>query len=130
MKRMFERFKNYLHGNENMKTFSEWIIDNIGALFANIKALFSGVKLFERINILEQKLQNIEAQNNSDKTEILNEIRELKKSLTDDSRKSQEEIKAEIKTLGKNIANELSILDESMRMLLVASIIDNMDLKK
>ena len=130
MKRMFESFKNYLHGNENMKTFSEWIIDNIGALFANIKALFSGVKLFERINILEQKLQNIEAQNNSDKTEILNEIRELKKSLTDDSRKSQEEIKAEIKTLGKNIANELSILDESMRMLLVASIIDNMDLKK
>ena len=58
-----------------------------------------------------------------DKSEILKAIQ----SLSNDSRKSQEEITAEIQKLGKNIADELSILDESTRMLLVASVLDNLE---
>lgn len=123
MKKIFERFMNYLHGAEVSKTFSEWLVGNISAFMRNIKALFSLTKLFEQAGEIQRKLSDIEAQNNADKSEILKAIQ----SLSNDSRKSQEEITAEIQKLGKNIADELSILDESTRMLLVASVLDNLE---
>lgn len=123
MKKIFERFMNYLHGAEVSKTFSEWLVENISAFMRNIKALFSLTKLFEQAGEIQRKLSDIEAQNSADKSEILKAIQ----SLSNDSRKSQEEITAEIQKLGKNIADELSILDESTRMLLVASVLDNLE---
>lgn len=123
MKKIFERFMNYLHGAEVSKTFSEWLVENISAFMRNIKALFSLTKLFEQAGEIQRKLSDIEAQNNADKSEILKAIQ----SLSNDGKKSQEEITAEIQKLGKNIADELSILDESTRMLLVASVLDNLE---
>lgn len=128
-KKIFESFMNYLHENKTRKTFSEYLVENLGAFFANVKALFSGVKLFERLDDLQKRLEVIEAQNNSNKSDILNGIENLKQSLSNDCKKSQEEIRSEIQILGKNIAEELSILDESTRMLLVASVLDNMERK-
>ena len=123
MKKIFERFMNYLHGAEVSKTFSEWLVENVSAFTKNVKALFSLTKLFEQVGEIQQKLTDIETQNDANKSEILKAIQ----SLNNDSRKSQEEINAEIQKLGKNIADELSILDESTRMLLVASVLDNLE---
>ena len=49
MKKIFERFMNYLHGAEVSKTFSEWLVENVSAFMKNIKALFSLTKLFEQV---------------------------------------------------------------------------------
>ena len=130
MKKIFERFMNYLHGTEKTKDFSEWLVENVSAFTKNVKALFSLTKLFEQVGEIQQKLADIETQNNANKSEILKAVKALSKaitSLSNDSRKSQEEINAEIQKLGKNIADELSILDESTRMLLVASVLDNLE---
>lgn len=123
MKKIFERFMNYLHGAEVSKTFSEWLVENLSAFMKNIKALFSLTKLFEQAGEIQQKLADIETQNSANKSEILKAV----KTLSSNSKKSQEEITAEIQKLGKNIADELSILDESTRMLLVASVLDNLE---
>lgn len=123
MKKIFERFMNYLHGAEVSKTFSEWLVENISAFMRNVKALFSLTKLFEQAGEIQQRLTNIEIQNSANKSEILKAV----KTLSNNGKKSQEEITAEIQKLGKNIADELSILDESTRMLLVASVLDNLE---
>lgn len=130
MKKIFERFMNYLHGAEVSKTFSEWLVENVSAFMKNIKALFSLTKLFEQAGEIQQRLTDIETQNDASKSEILKKIKSLNSAITtlsNNSKKSQEEITAEIQKLGKNIADELSILDESTRMLLVASVLDNLE---
>lgn len=125
MKKFFERFMNYLHGAERAKDFSEWLIEKLSAFIRNVKALFSLTKLFEQNENLQQQLRNIEAQNESSKSEVIKAIKTLSKDISNDSKKSQEQINAEIQKLGKNIADELAVLDESTRMLLVASVLDN-----
>ena len=116
---------NYLHGAERAKDFSEWLIEKLSAFIRNVKALFSLTKLFEQNENLQQQLRNIEAQNESSKSEVIKAIKTLSKDISNDSKKSQEQINAEIQKLGKNIADELAVLDESTRMLLVASVLDN-----
>ena len=88
MKKIFERFMNYLRGSEGAKDFTEWLTENILLFMRNVKALFSLTTLFEQVSNLQQQLNAVEARNDSRKSEILEAIKALSKDISQESKKS------------------------------------------